>query len=369
MSKNYIIIFIIISIFIFMTSFYFIIKNTKNNKKNLIIGFIFNYSWSRVRNYFISLAKVGFKNCDIVMFVKGLSRDTLEKIKSFGVIIYPIPDNPFFYKNSLCYRWEVYANFLKENKDKYNIVFTCDIRDSIFQKDIFEYYNYDKPFFGVGLEDFILSNKLNKAWLLKIVDENLFYNFFANKPVICAGVLIGTPDKFIELQSAFKKIYERKIITADQGILNYLIYYEKLFNDSLIVRDHYNGYIMSLAGTNRARLNLDKDDNVLNYNGQIAAVVHQYDRHYDITYKFNRKFNERNFNFSSYKKESLINVKLTTNKIIIIIFIFIIIIAIIIYIFHKLKNYYQKLNKKRRKTRIKIYRKKRKKKKHSYIQL
>ena len=47
---------------------------------------------------------------------------------------------------------------------------------------------------------------MNKAWLLKIVDENLFYNFFANKSVICAGVLIGTPDKFIELQSVFKKL-------------------------------------------------------------------------------------------------------------------------------------------------------------------
>ena len=126
---------------------------------------------------------------------------------------------------------------------------------------------------------------------------------------------------------------------------------------------------MSLAGTNRSRLNLDKDDNVLNFNGQIAAVVHQYDRHHDITAKFNRKFNERNFNFSSYRKESLIRVKLTTNKIIIIIFIFIIIIAVIIYILHKLKNYYQSFNKKRGKTKMKIYRKKRKKKKHSYIQL
>ena len=105
------------------------------------------------------------------------------------------------------------------------------------------------------------------------------------------------------------------------------------------------------------------------FNGQIAAVVHQYDRHHDITAKFNKKLNGRNFNFSSYQKESLIRVKLTTNKIIIIIFIFIIIIAVIIYTFHKLKNYYQKFNKKRRKAKIKIYRKKRKKKKHSYIQL
>ena len=338
-----------------------------NNKKNLIIGYIFNYSWSKVSNYFISLAKVGFKNCDIVMFVKGMSEDTLEKIKSFGVIIYPIPDNPFFDINPLCYRWEVYANFLKENKDKYNMVFTCDVRDSIFQKDVFQFYNYEKPFLGISLEDFILTNEYNKAWLLQIVDENLYYNHLANKSVIGAGALLGTPDKFIELHSALKTIYEKKTRAADQGILNYLIYYEKLFNDSLIIKDNYNGYIMIIGGTERTRLNLDNDDNILNYNGQIAAVVHQYDRHYDITARFDKKFNDRNFDFSSYKKPSLSNVKLTTNKIIIIIFIFIIIIEIIIYIFHLLKNYYKKKTKRRRKVKIKNYRKKRKKK--YFIQL
>ena len=77
------------------------------------------------------------------------------------------------------------------------------------------------------------------------------------------------------------------------------------------MRDHYNGYLMSLAGTNRSRLHLDKDNNILNYNGQIAAVVHQYDRYYDITAKFNKKFNGRNFNYFSYKNESLIDVDLT----------------------------------------------------------
>ena len=52
----------------------------------MLIGFIFNYSWSRVRNFFISLAKVGFKNCEIVMFVKGLSADTIKKLNHLGLL-------------------------------------------------------------------------------------------------------------------------------------------------------------------------------------------------------------------------------------------------------------------------------------------
>ena len=34
------------------------------------------------------------------------------------------------------YRWKIISDFLKENKDKYNLVFATDVRDVVFQKDI-----------------------------------------------------------------------------------------------------------------------------------------------------------------------------------------------------------------------------------------
>ena len=71
----------------------------KKVKKNLIIGYIYKYPWLRVKNYFISLIKVGFKNVDVVMFIKDVPQETIEKIKSYGVIIYPMPDNPYLSKN------------------------------------------------------------------------------------------------------------------------------------------------------------------------------------------------------------------------------------------------------------------------------
>ena len=371
-QKTYI--FIFIFIFIILTSFY-LIKNIFNNnnsnagKKNLIVGYVFNYSWDTVRNYFISLVKAGFQNCDVVMFVKGMSEETLEKIKSCGVITYPIPENnnPYLTPNS--HRWEVYANFLKENKDKYNMVFTTDIRDSIFQRDVFQFFDSSKSFFGVFLEDNIIGHsELMKKWVLPLSSEAEFNYFYYNKTVICAGTIIGTPDKFIEFYNVFLEVAS-KIKTPDQGILNYLVYRKNLFEDCLIIKDN-NYYVMTIGKTNRSNIILDSNDNILNFKGEIAAAIHQYDKNQDIIDKMKIKFDDTNFNYSLYK-EQIQNEMSTPNKINIklyfIIIVIGIIICVIIYVFYIYKDNFTKNQEKFRKVKIKINNKKIRMKKHVYI--
>ena len=87
----------------------------------------------------------------------------------------------------------------------------------------------------------------------------------------------------------------------DQGVLNYLIYYKKIFNDSLIIKDNHD-FLMTIGSTPRNKIILDKENNILNFNGKIAAVVHQYDRKNDITKNLNIKYNDINFNYSSFIK-------------------------------------------------------------------
>ena len=326
----------------------------KNNKKNLIVGYIYRYSWATVRNYFISLVKAGFKNVDVVMFVSKVSQDTIEKIKSYGVIIYPMPDNPYLSKN--CQRWEIYANFLKENKDKYKIVLHTDVRDTIFQKDVFQFYNSYKSFFGVSEEDVLLNETINKHWMLTIINKSLFNNYFASRAVICAGLVIGTPDKFIEYNNSFIKMAKGKYF-GDQRYINYLIYYEKLFNDSIIIKNNSNTHLMNIAMTKRDRITLDENDNILNYNGEIASVVHQYDRHRDIVKKMNRKYNDINFNYTAFKEEQLKKEILERNETIkfgfIIFIVFIITVISTKYIIKELRNYFLKKNNKLIKVKIK----------------
>ena len=52
------------------------------------------------------------------------------------------------------------------------------------------------------------------------------------------------------------------------------------------------GPIMALGFSGTNKIMLDSNHNVLNNKGEIAAIVHQYDRKPDIIRKINKKFND-----------------------------------------------------------------------------
>ena len=355
MNKKNVYIFFLVSIIICILVIIFIGVNykLKKVKKNLIIGYIYKYPWLRVKNYFISLIKVGFKNVDVVMFIKDVPQDTIEILKSIGVILYPMSDRPYLSNN--CLRWEIYSNFLKENKDKYNMVLHTDVRDTIFQKNVFQFYNSKKPFFGVSEEDITLDEEINKDWMLTLCNESEYNNYFANRKVLCAGLVIGTPDKFIEYNNSIMKMAHGKS-NGDQRFLNYLVYHDNLFNDCIIIKNNSNSHLMHIGETKRKRIILDNNDNILNYNGEIASVFHQYNRHKDIVEKMNQKFNDEDLNKTIYKKSQQDKNILSKKEIIkfcfIFLIIFIIIFMIIIYIIRKLKNYILKQKNKLRRVKI-----------------
>ena len=310
-----------------------------NNKKNLVIGLAFNYSWETMRNYFISLIKAGFKNCDFVIFIKGMSEETVNKIKSCGVITLDIPEGSLNAEIPInSYRWKIFSDFLKKNQDKYDKVFTSDIRDTIFQKDIFQFYE-QKSFLGVFLEDGDLTEKTNKEWMLMLCSEDI-YKTIAEKRIICAGSLIGSTDKFIKFCDTFWEIaLEKKDNGIDQAVLNYIVYYKKKFEDCIIINDNH-GPLMTI-GITKQNVSLDNDNNLINFDGQIAAVVHQYDKVPERVEIINKKYNDTNLNITSIlienekENEKVINLGKSQNKsvykniFIIIIFIIIIIIIII----------------------------------------
>ena len=182
----------------------------------------------------------------------------------------------------------MYVNYLERNKNSYNLVFHCDIRDTFFQKDVFNYYNSDKPFLGISLEDGKLDNAINKKWIIDYAGEQKFKEI-QNERIICVGTLWGTDDKFLEFSKAFSKKLKENPQYIEQGIANYMFYYEKFFNNCIIKSDN-TGFVMTIGLTDREKLNLDLQDNILNFNGQIAAVIHQYDRKPDIAAKVIDKY-------------------------------------------------------------------------------
>ena len=276
-------------------------------KKNLIIGALKNYDWKIISPFFESFKRVKFQNCECVIFYDKITKHTIKKIKSYGVIVYKIPIK--FRKVSIinC-RWKLYKDFLSENKDRYKLVFAVDLRDSFFQRDVFkDYENIKKPFLGIAIEDGILSEPFNKKWIINAYGKNL-YKTIEHERIICVGTIWGTVDKFYE----FSKIMWRKLNSKwsiknkviEQAVTNFLIYHDKMFNEFLIKSFNNNGSIMTIALTNDSNIKFDDENNVLNENGEIVALVHQYDRKKFIVTKIKKKFlNKKKIYKSKYNNK------------------------------------------------------------------
>lgn len=266
--------------------------NKINNKKNLLIGIIKNYNWYKIEPFFNSFKNAGFKNYEFIIFYDQLNKYTINKIKLYGIIMYNITKKCGIMNIINC-RWKIYEDFLKENGCKYNYVFTTDVRDSIFQKDVFKYYDIKKPFLGVAIEDGFLSEKRNKNWLIRAYGEDL-YKTIRNERIICLGTIWGTVDKFTKFASNMRvKLDSKWSITkkvTDQAVGNFLIYHDRMFNDCLIKSDNKNGFVMTIGLTNIKNITMDYENNILNGKGKIAAIIHQYDRKPLIVRKIKIKY-------------------------------------------------------------------------------
>ena len=253
-------------------------------RKNLLIGAITNYTWDIIAPFFNSFKAAGFENCDCVMFVGNMSKRTINKMQSLGIDVRAIPDE-LLPGSIINIRWKIYYDFLKDNQDKYNMVLTADVRDVFFQRDLFSLCDNNKPFLGIAIEDGNLDETLNKKWIIDAYGQQV-HDAIKDNRIICVGTVWGTADEFMEYSRVMADIlnseWANRPNIIEQGIGNYIIYYDKMFSDVLAPSTNQEGYVMTIGLTKRTDIKQDSEGNILNGKGEIAAVVHQYDRKPDI---------------------------------------------------------------------------------------
>lgn len=245
-------------------------------KRNVILGIIENYSLRKILPFFKSFLHANMTNCDIVIFVKKVSPIVINYLKGINVTVLQLHENYEGIKPTHL-RWKIYSEFLKANKNEYNLVFSVDLRDAIFQKDVFKYYDNYSSFLGVVLEDDTLEEEWHKINIINYIGEKM-YKTIQKERIICMGTLIGTLEKFLEFSIIiWEKLKSNNFPPFDQCVANCLFYLEFVLNDYLIKTDN-SGPIMTIGITKDENIILDLEDNLRNYKGEIAAVVHQYDR-------------------------------------------------------------------------------------------
>lgn len=347
---------------------FYILKNKYSNskrnlipsKRNLILSTVINYKWEVIQPFFKSFESVEFENCDCVVFVSKLSNYTIKKIKSCGAIIKIIPKE-YSKMNVNKMRWKMYFDYVIDNKDKYKLVLATDSRDAFFQQDLFQFYDSKQSFLGLALEDDYLNEKVLRYWI-KYAFGNEIYKKLENKRMICAGTIWGTVDKFLQLANKMWEIVKNNSSNLkfhDQAVFSYVIYILKPFDDCLKKSEYKDGYVITLGLVNK-NIALDEENNILNGKGEIAALVHQYDRKKEITKIVRKKFCVEGKIYNSKIISKKKNKKLKF-FIFFLLFILIIIIIVIIIIFYRLKYISKKkdklIYKNYKKVNIKTYNK------------
>ena len=215
-------------------------KNFSSNKKNVLLGLIAKYNWETILPFIKSLIKSRFDNCDIVMFVSEVTFDVIDNLESFGIIVYKIKEKLKDCSQIFMERWNIYKNYLSINKEKYKLVLSVDIRDTIVQKPFFEMYENYSNFIGFSYENATLDKLINKDRIINKFGIELF-NAIKDHKTINAGTIWGSTDKFIEFS---KNLYENLQIydgVVDQALLNYLIYYNKILENCTVIYSDENG--------------------------------------------------------------------------------------------------------------------------------
>ena len=117
---------------------------------------------------------------------------------------------------------------------------------------------------------------------------------------------MGSSDKMLEFYSKIWKVLNQTSYSrdhwADQCAVNYLIYYQKLFHNESIIRSaNKDGLILTLGIAKPQNFMIDSDGNILNGKGEMAAVIHQYDRNKNITRNVFKKYNYYSNEENKYK--------------------------------------------------------------------
>ncbi|CAF1223283.1 unnamed protein product [Rotaria sordida] len=110
-----------------------------------------------------------------------------------------------------------------------------------------------------------------------------------NRSIICAGTILGSWRPMLDYLSIVEQITRSKYRQCnDQGIHNYIVHNNVINNTKIHIITHENGFVATLGY--RGIYIRNKFGLILNRNGQVYAVIHQFDRIKQINDQYNIEY-------------------------------------------------------------------------------
>lgn len=261
-----------------------------NTNENFIIGLALNYSVEDLSNFVCSLRKVDKESRVILIVNADLDPAVVKYLDRNDIEYFPWVYKKYVDPHLLNSRFEIYSHIIQLLTNAESKIFLTDVRDVVFQKNIFDDVKFGEneiTFFVESPFHLFKNCKVNSFWYLFAFGLK-DYRKVKNKPVICAGTILGSRNailKYLNNQIHISKwLLETKMgahyLNTDQAIHNYIAY---SCDFKCKLDSEYN---LVYTVSNDVNSDFKFDAQLARIDEQIPAVVHQYDRHDELNIFF-----------------------------------------------------------------------------------
>lgn len=240
------------------------------------MGLAFGYSVDKIKPFVLSLRK--YYQDDILFILSDPSNEVSTFLEENDVMSF-IPDEPLRKETCQIMRYSNYKDCLTEYFTETENVLVADVRDIIFQDNPFvKPLEHELEFFAEP-EQF-KNCRHNTPWINAIYGQERV-NQIAEEYILCSGTTMGTREGMIkyceEMIAEIARLAQRGrqvFAGEDQPIHNHVVY-SGVFNNYGV---NQNG-IGAISTMHHAKiLKFSREGYLLNNDGNVTPVVHQYDR-------------------------------------------------------------------------------------------
>lgn len=173
-------------------------------------------------------------------------------------------------------RYKHYYDVLQGIAPDADQIFLSDLRDVLFQVDPFAPTVAELEVFLEAFSVQVTEEPFNRRWLRALYGETVVSDLRGSS-ASCSGTVIGRRDGILhylkEMQCAIT--WRRRLLgNHDQGVHNYLLRTGRLGSPLVVENGH--GRVLTMGVM--AQVIRGPDGTILNTDGTVPAVLHQYDR-------------------------------------------------------------------------------------------
>jgi len=250
---------------------------------DLIMGCACGYQIDSVRPFVESLFDSGQFRGEAVIFVGAEDKALAAFLESIGVKVFSLgieKNYPVFPpKRARYFAYFKYLHDAIQSGRSYRSILLTDVRDVIFQKPLFETPSTELELHYELRSVRIGTCQRNSHWISQQFGKQALASL-ADRPISCCGTVSGRTcgilNYLAEMQIILLTLLPMQMADGDQGVHNYILH-SGLLPQARVLENFER--VATLHHVPSEQLHVDAAGYVVNPDGSISEIVHQYDRH------------------------------------------------------------------------------------------